>query len=71
MALNCLSGRAKCENGDPGAVTLTEPSDADVKEREGILENFVLKKWAARCGADCVKDWNDTAGKVVGVMATK
>ncbi|MEM7253206.1 MAG: TRAP transporter substrate-binding protein [Pseudomonadota bacterium] len=71
QALNCLSGRAECKIGDPGKVALTEPSDADVAERERVLADFVLKKWAARCNADCVKAWNDTAAKVVGVSATK
>lgn len=70
-SLNCLSGRAECPMGETGKVVLTEPSAADVEFRKEILANHVLKKWAARCGDGCVKDWNDTAGKVVGVMASK
>jgi hypothetical protein len=29
----------------------------------------VLPRWAARCGAECVRNWNDTVGKVVGLTA--
>ncbi len=70
-ALACLSGIGKCGKGKPGNVVLVKPSAADYKERERILKDFVLKNWAARCSAECIKDWNDTAAKVVGVMATK
>ena len=70
-ALACLSGIGKCGKGTPGKVVLVKPSAADYKERERILKDFVLKNWAARCSAECIKDWNDTAAKVVGVMATK
>ena len=70
-ALNCLSGQGKCTKGEPGKVKLVKPSASDIKERERILRDFVLKAWAARCSEECVKDWNDTAAKVVGVKAIK
>jgi len=70
-ALNCLSGSGPCSKGTPGSVKLTQPSASDVKERERVLRDFVLKKWAARCSAECIKDWNATAAKVVGVKAVK
>lgn len=70
-ALNCLSGRGACGKGDTGTVKLTEPSAADIKERNRVLKDFVLKKWAARCSAECVTNWNATVAKVVGVKAAK
>jgi len=70
-SLDCLSGRADCPIGDPGKVVLTMPSASDIKDREGILASHVLKAFAARCNEECVKDWNATAGKVVGVTASK
>jgi TRAP-type C4-dicarboxylate transport system substrate-binding protein len=70
-ALNCLSGNGPCGKGAVGKVKLTKPSAEDVKERNRVLKDFVLKKWAQRCGDDCVKDWNATAAKVVGVKAAK
>ena len=70
-ALNCLSGKGKCAKGKPGHVKLTQPSAADFAERERVLKNFVLKNWAQRCSAECIANWNATAGKVVGIKATK
>ena len=39
--------------------------------RERILREFVLKKWAARCSEECVRDWNETVAPIVGVKAQK
>ena len=43
--------------------------------REGAikkaLQESVLPKWAARCSANCVTDFNATVGKVVGLTAKK
>jgi hypothetical protein len=30
-----------------------------------------VPKWAARCSAQCVKDFNDTIGKLRGITARK
>ena len=43
----------------------------DFKERDRILRDNVLKKWAARCSAECVKNWNDTVAPIIGVKAVK
>ncbi len=68
-ALNCLSGRGSCSRGEPGKVQLVEPGPEDLKERERVLRDFVLKRWAQRCGEQCAEEWNATAGKIVGIMA--
>jgi len=70
-SLDCLSGRAACPLGDPGKVVLTQPTAEGVKQREAVLASHVLKKFAARCSEECIKNWNETAGKVVGVLAKK
>lgn len=71
-ALRCLSGKGECKmGGETGKVTLVEPGPDDYAERERILKDYVLKAWAARCSEKCITDWNATAAKVVGVMATK
>ena len=36
-----------------------------------VMQQTVLPKWAARCSADCVRDFNATVGKVVGLTAKK
>jgi TRAP-type C4-dicarboxylate transport system substrate-binding protein len=62
----------KCEFGEPGKMKLVQPSPADVKERDRIMTEVIIKKWAERCEKaqpGCVKDWNETVGKVIGVTA--
>lgn len=70
-ALRCLSGKGECTRGEPGHVIITEPSKEDLALRRKVLQENVLKKWAQRCSAECVKHWNETAGKVVGLEAHK
>jgi len=66
----CNTGKGgKCRFGEPGHMTLVEPSAADKKKIKEIAENFVLASWAKRCGEACVKEWNATIGKVVGLTA--
>jgi TRAP-type C4-dicarboxylate transport system substrate-binding protein len=70
MGLVCMSGLGgTCSAGKPGTVTRIQPSSADLKLREKVLTSTVLKRWAARCGAECVRAWNDTAGRMASVTA--
>lgn len=70
MGLICNTGvGGKCSEGEPGKMKLVKPSQADVEVRRKVLENYILKRWAARCSPECVKNWNDTVGKLVGVKA--
>jgi TRAP-type C4-dicarboxylate transport system substrate-binding protein len=71
IAFACLSGKGKCTKGEPGSVTLVDPAQSDLDERDRVLKEFVLKKWAARCSAECVADWNATVAPIVGVKAQK
>ena len=71
-ALRCLSGKGgECSKGTAGSVVITEPTAEDLSLRKKVLEESVLKKWAARCSKQCVANWNATAGKVAGVSARK
>ncbi len=70
MGLICNTGvGGKCSEGEPGKMKLVKPSAADVEVRRKVLENYILKRWAGRCSPECVKNWNDTVGKLVGVKA--
>jgi len=69
MGIICNTGVGDCTEGTVGAMKKVVPTDSDLKAREDILKNFVLARWAERCGADCVKQWNATVGKVVGIEA--
>ncbi len=73
QGLICTTGvGGKCEFGAPGAMKIVQPSAADVKERDRIMTDVIIKRWAERCeksSPGCVKNWNDTVGKVIGVTA--
>ena len=71
IAFACLSGIGKCTKGEPGHVILVDPAESDLRERDRILKEFVLKKWAARCSEECVRDWNATVAPIVGIKAHK
>jgi len=58
-----------CKKGKPGGMVPITPSAADQKKVKDIAENFVLKRWAKRCGQKCADEWNATVGKVVGLTA--
>ncbi|MEZ5853384.1 MAG: TRAP transporter substrate-binding protein [Hyphomicrobiaceae bacterium] len=66
----CNTGQGgKCRFGEPGKMTLVVPTPEDRKAMNKVAEDYVLGAWAKRCGAECVKEWNDTVGKVVGLTA--
>jgi len=69
MGIICNTGIAKCTEGEPGKMKLIEASADDEKARQKILDEFVLKRWASRCGDACVKEWNDTVGKYLKLTA--
>ena len=46
-------------------------TDADRAMLKKIVNEVMIPKWAARCSAECVKGFNDTIGKVMGVVAKK
>ncbi len=60
-----------CKKGKPGGMVPITPSAADKVMLKDISKNFVLKRWAKRCGKKCVADWNATIGKVVGMTASQ
>ncbi|MGI6853410.1 TRAP transporter substrate-binding protein [Mesorhizobium sp. 1B3] len=69
--IDCNTGAGECSYGQPAAMKYVAPSETDDAQRKKILEEVVLKKWAARCSAECVEEWNQTVGKVVGVVASR
>jgi TRAP-type C4-dicarboxylate transport system substrate-binding protein len=67
----CNTGKGKCRFGEPGKMTVVDPSEDDKKRLKAAVEENVLKAWAKRCSESCVKEWNNTIGKLVGLSATK
>ena len=68
IGLACNTG-GQCPEGPAARMTLVQPAAGDVELRRKALLEQVLPRWAARCGAECVKNWNDSVGKVVNLTA--
>lgn len=68
---DCNTGAAACKEAVKGKMVLVQPTEADKAALKKIFEEKVLTKWAARCNAQCVGDFNATIGKVVGLTAKK
>jgi TRAP-type C4-dicarboxylate transport system substrate-binding protein len=69
--INCNTAKGTCKDGIVAspAMTLVQVSEDDRKAAQKILRERVLVDWARRCGAECVKQWNETVGKIAGVEA--
>lgn len=68
IAIACLTG-GPCPLGEPAHLVLVEPGERDEAGRRRIAEGHVLARWAERCGPACVAQWNDTVGRVLGLVA--
>lgn len=68
IGLACNTG-GTCGEGPAAKMTLVPVAAGDAELRRKALLEAVLPKWGKRCGADCVKSWNDTVGKVVNLTA--
>jgi TRAP-type C4-dicarboxylate transport system substrate-binding protein len=68
---DCNTGSDKCPLPVKGKMKLVEPTAADRELLKKIMADVVVPKWAARCSAQCVKDFNDTIGKLRGITAKK
>ena len=58
-----------CSKGEPGGMVAVELNDDDKARVDVAVNDFVLKRWAKRCGKECAMEWNDSIGKVLGVQA--
>lgn len=71
--LDCNAGADSCQFGikaEAGReMTTIMPSDADMARHAEIMRESVLANWASDCGTECVVEWNQTVGKVVGLTA--
>ena len=67
---DCNTGAAACPHAVKGKMVLVQPSAADRELLTNARQNLV-DKWAARCSAQCVADFNATIGKELGITAKK
>ncbi len=70
QGIACLTGQGEaCRYGEAADMTLVRASDADDGIRKQLLTDYVLQRYADRCGEACTARWNQTAGAVIGVEA--
>lgn len=69
QGIDCNIGRDSCTMGTKGKMTLVPVSDRDRATLDRVLREVVVPKWAARCGAACVQEWNATVGAIGGITA--
>jgi TRAP-type C4-dicarboxylate transport system substrate-binding protein len=70
----CSTGDARCnpeatapKNLNKTNLQLVELSDADSATLKNMLSANVLPEFAKACGPECVAEWNEVVGPVVGV----
>ncbi len=66
FALACNTGVGDCEIHGKASMQASAPSAEELETLRGIAQD-IAQAWGTRCGADCVKGWNETAGKAAGV----
>lgn len=71
QGLACNAGTDECKIGTKGKMKVIQPTAADRALLKKIVVETMLPKWAARCSAECVADFNQTIGKTVAVTAKK
>lgn len=71
QGIACLTGERlggpECQHGEAAKMTLVKTSPEDAELRIKILNEFVLKRYAERCGAECATEWSKSAGAAIGV----
>jgi TRAP-type C4-dicarboxylate transport system substrate-binding protein len=65
----CTTGTGNCPAGTPGKLKLVKPSESDLRVRDKVLNEVVLKEWAKRCGEACAAKWTEIIGKKYGLAA--
>jgi len=66
--ISCNTGGA-CTDGNIAGMALIPVNDADHQKVRAIMQDVVVPRWAARCGAECAARWNETAGQVLNLTA--
>lgn len=68
LGIQCNTG-GPCSVGPAAKMTLVPMSKQDIELKREVLLKVVLPRWAARCGNDCAKSWNETVGKALNLQA--
>src|SRR5262245_39077112 len=68
-AANCNRGEQPCTMGKLAKSTIVPVKPEEEETHKKLVEGVVLANWAKRCGAECVKEWNDSVGKALALRA--
>ena len=68
-AENCNTNKQPCSMGKLAKSIIVPVKPEEAETHKKLVEGAVLAGWAKRCGAECVKEWNDTVGKALGLKA--
>lgn len=66
FALSCNTGQAECQIHEKASMTAAAPTEQEQEELRKVAQG-IAQQWGKSCGKDCVSQWNDTVGAVVGV----
>ncbi len=66
---NCNTGKQPCSMGKLANIAIVPVKPAEAEQHKKLVETAVLAGWAKRCGAECVREWNDTVGKALALRA--
>ncbi len=71
IGYDCLTGTKSCKLTPRGKMILVRPTQNDLNTLKRIAVPKVTTKWANRCSAQCVADFNLTAGKALKITVKK
>ncbi|MEN9657123.1 MAG: hypothetical protein RL571_588 [Pseudomonadota bacterium] len=66
LGIACNTGK-NCSLAEQGSMTLITPSANDEARLAKTVKQVVLKRWAERCGKECVDEWNKSVGKLLNI----
>ncbi|TXL73939.1 TRAP transporter substrate-binding protein [Vineibacter terrae] len=66
---NCNTNKQPCTMGKLASITIVPVKPSEAETHKKLVEGAVLANWAKRCGKECVAEWNDTVGKLLGLKA--
>ncbi len=67
--LACNAGRADCQGGRVGRMSIVSSSTEDEARRRRLLAEIVVPGWVRRCGQSCAQSWNRYMAPSTGITA--
>jgi TRAP-type C4-dicarboxylate transport system substrate-binding protein len=71
LAYDCLTGNRACTLNPKGKMVLVKPTASDLALVKKIAAQKVANRWAARCSAQCVADFNRSIGQSLKITVKK